>query len=111
MNKFVKRVLLACRRLPLLIETKFDKDFLSPDVPASKMVSHQKWQRYLYELGNRPGMRILEVGSREVTGKSAARKEFSKAKYVGFDFYPGNNIDIARHPHNLPSYLQIKQPF
>ena len=111
MNKLVKRVLLACRRLPLLIETKFDKDFLSPDVPASKIVSHQKWQRYLYELGNRPGMRILEIGSREVTGKSAARKEFSKAKYVGFDFYPGNNVDIVGDAHKLSSYFQSEEAF
>jgi hypothetical protein len=48
----------------------------------SRIVSHQKWQSYLYEIGNRQGMRILEIGSREITGKSNARKEFSNAEYI-----------------------------
>lgn len=35
MKKLTKKVLLACRKLPLLIETKFDKNFLATDVPIS----------------------------------------------------------------------------
>ena len=94
-----------------MIETKFDKNFLSPDVPLSKIVSHQKWQSYLYELGNKPGMSILEIGSREVTGKSTARERFSRAKYVGFDYYPGNNVDIVGDAHRLSSYFKAADTF
>jgi len=111
MNKLVKKILLACRKLPLLIETKFDSNFLAADVPMSKMVSHQKWQRYLYEIGNKSGMRILEIGSREVTGESIARKEFSMAKYVGFDYYPGRNVDIVGDAHKLSSYFEGEEKF
>src|SRR5688572_3474953 len=82
-----------------------DKDFLSPDVPLSQLVSHERWRQYLYEIGNKEGMKILEVGSREVTGPSNARKEFSKAKYVGFDFYPGKNVDVVGDAHKLSSYF------
>ena len=40
-------------------------------------------------------MKILEIGSREVTGASKARINFSKAEYIGFDYYPGENVDIV----------------
>ena len=111
MNKTVKKILLTFRKLPLLIETKFDKNFLDADAPMSGMVSHQKWQRYLYEIGNMPGMRILEIGSREVTSKSRARKEFSRAKYVGFDYYPGENVDVVGDAHKLSTYFEGEEKF
>lgn len=95
----------------MLIENEFDKDFLAPDVPMSTIVSHQKWQRYLFELGNKPGMRILEIGSREVTGESNARIEFSKAEYIGFDFYPGRNVDVVGDAHKLSSYFGGEEQF
>lgn len=107
-----KLKLLKLLRLPfLVIESMFDKEFLASDVPMAKMVSHQKWQEYLYEIGNQPGMRVLEIGSREVTGRSNARNQFAKAKYVGFDFYPGNNVDIVGDAHKLSSYFSEDEQF
>ena len=111
MNELLKQALLGIRKIPLLIESKFDKNFLAPDVPMSEIVSHQKWQKYLYEIGNRPGMRVLEIGNREVTGPSNARKEFSKAEYVGFDYYPGDNVDIVGDAHKLSSYFKEGERF
>jgi len=111
MNTLLKQILLNFRKLPLLIESRFDKGFLASDVPMSRLVSHQKWQKYLYEIGNKPGMRVLEIGSREVTGASNARKEFSKAEYVGFDYYPGNNVDIVGDAHKLSSYFENGKQF
>jgi SAM-dependent methyltransferase len=77
----------------------------------SKIVSHQKWQNYLYEIGNKPGMRILEIGSREVTGASDARINFSNAEYVGFDYYPGKNVDVVGDAHRLSSYFRNEERF
>jgi len=111
MNKLLKQILLAFRKVPLLIESRFDKGFLSPDVPMSRLVSHRKWQKYLYEIGNKPGMRVLEIGSREVTGPSNARNEFAKAEYVGFDYYPGNNVDVVGDAHKLSSYFRQEEKF
>jgi SAM-dependent methyltransferase len=51
-------------------------------------------------------MRILEIGSREVTGKSTARMRFSEATYIGFDFYPGDNVDVVGDAHKLSTYFQ-----
>ncbi|NJN74586.1 MAG: class I SAM-dependent methyltransferase [Limnothrix sp. RL_2_0] len=111
MKSIVKDMLLACLKTPLIVETKFDKNFLKKDVPMSKLVSHQKWQKHLYEIGNKPEMKILEIGSREVTGRSSARSNFSDAKYVGFDYYPGNNVDVVGDAHKLASYFEPNEKF
>ncbi|HSK70290.1 MAG TPA: methyltransferase domain-containing protein, partial [Pyrinomonadaceae bacterium] len=111
MKKPFQIIFRVYRKLSLLIETRFDKSYLAPDVPISKIVSHQKWQKYLYEIGNKPGMRILEIGSREVTGASNARNEFAKAVYIGFDYYPGKNVDVVGDAHKLSSYFEEKDKF
>jgi len=111
MNKRLKQALSCLKKLSLLIESRYDRNYLAPDVPVSKMVSHQKWQKYLYDVGNKPGMKVLEIGSREVTGASNARKEFGKADYVGFDYYPGDNVDIVGDAHKLSSYFKDGEKF
>jgi len=111
MNKLLQQTLLSLRKLPLIIESRFDKYFLAPDVPITKTVNHQQWQKYLYGIGNKSGMKVLEIGSREVTGPSNARKEFAKAEYVGFDYYPGDNVDIVGDAHKLSSYFKDGEQF
>lgn len=105
-------------RFPLIIKgpllylrSRVDKRFLHKDVKKPKMVSHLQWQNYLYEIGNKPGLRILEIGSREVTGASSARERFSNAEYVGFDYYPGKNVDIVGDAHKLSSYFKEGEQF
>lgn len=111
MNKNIKKILEFGFKISVSIQSLFDKQFLVKDVPLSTIVNHQNWEKYLYEIGNKPGMRILEIGSREVTGQSKARKEFSKAKYIGFDYYPGNNVDIVGDAHKLSSYFKGEEKF
>jgi hypothetical protein len=82
-----------------------DRLFLDPNVPMARTASHANFLRYLIEIGNHRGVRILEVGSREVTGKSKARQGFSNAEYVGFDFYPGPNVDVVGDAHQLSKYF------
>jgi SAM-dependent methyltransferase len=93
-------------KFPYFLKTKIDRLSLAPDAPLSDLVGHQKWKKYLYEIGNKPGMQILEVGSREVTGKSNDRNAFSQATYTGFDFYPGDNVDVVGDAHKLSSYFK-----
>ena len=111
MIKITRKILDAGFKSILFIESKFDKLFLASDVPVSKIVSHKNWQSYLFETGNKKGMRILEIGSREVTGQSIARKGFSNAEYIGFDFYPGDNVDVVGDVHKLSSYFQKDEKF
>lgn len=97
---------------PLLyLRSRRDKRFLHKEVKAPKMVGHQQWQNYLYEIGNKPGLRILEIGSREVTGPSRDREKFSKAEYIGFDYYAGNNVDVVGDAHKLSSYFKEGEQF
>lgn len=106
MNKYVQKIAKAVFKIPVLIEARFDKFFLADDVPMSKLVSHENWENYLYEIGNKPGLKILEVGSREVTGLSKARQGFAQAQYTGFDFYAGDNVDVVGDAHKLSSYFK-----
>jgi hypothetical protein len=85
---------------------RLDKYLVSPDVPMAKIIGHSQVISYLAEHFNKPGMRILEIGSREVTGPSQARKVFSKAQYTGFDYYPGANVDVVGDVHKLSSYFK-----
>ena len=82
-----------------------DKFYLCNDVPLAKNIAHDKWQDYLIDLANKNHWRVLEIGSREVTGVSSMRKSLFDAEYVGFDFYSGNNVDIIGDVHKLSSYF------
>ena len=53
----------------------------------------------------------MEIGSREVTSLSTARKEFSNAEYIGFDFYSGENVDVVGDAHALSSYFLGEEKF
>lgn len=67
-------------------------------------IAHGSWIDYLVELCDKPGMKVLEMGSRNVTGDSF-RGKFRNASYVGFDYYAGENVDIVGDAHCLSSYF------
>jgi SAM-dependent methyltransferase len=102
---------LIIKDLLLLIRGRKDNRYLNKDVHAPKIVGHPQWVDYIYKIGNKPGMRILEVGSREVTGSSNAREKFSQAEYVGFDYYAGPNVDVVGDAHKLSSYFKEGEQF
>lgn len=106
MNSIYKTVLKACYK----VESVFDRFFLSPDVPMSNVASPKNWQGFLSNIGNKPGMKILEVGSREVVA-SSSREDYSAAEYVGFDYYAGNNVDVVGDAHKLSSYFDKDEKF
>lgn len=64
----------------------------------------------MVEKFNKKGVRVLEVGSRNVT-KVDRRQLFSEASYVGFDFYPGENVDVVGDAHRLSSYFDGDEKF
>lgn len=111
MNKILKWLTKVGYESLVRLESRFDNVFLVSDVPMSQAVAHQKWQEHLYRIGNKKGLRILEIGSREVTGLSEARQRFALADYVGFDFYPGKNVDIVGDVHRLSSYFNKDEQF
>jgi hypothetical protein len=73
-------------------------------------VSHAKWSSFLSTNFNKNGIRILEIGSRNVTGANF-RHLFSNAEYIGFDFYAGENVDVVGDAHKLSSYFVGEEKF
>ena len=83
---------------------------LSHTEPRPTLVSSSEWMSYLSGKFNKPGVRILEIGARNVTG-GASRLPFSAADYVGFDFYEGENVDVVGDAHKLSSYFKNEEKF
>ncbi len=73
------------------------------DVPHDNDIGHDNWKNYLKEVFDHPGIDILEVGSRRVVGD--VKKYFTRANYIGFDIYPGENVDVVGDAHRLGQYF------
>jgi SAM-dependent methyltransferase len=84
--------------------------FMKHAVPEPELVSHAKWADYLVREFNKPGMKVLEIGSRNVTGANL-RDRFAKASYVGIDFYEGENVDKVGDAHHLTEYFGDEERF
>jgi SAM-dependent methyltransferase len=95
---------------PEEIWLQFAAQQLSHEIKEPEFVSHSKWGTYLSGKFNRPGVKILEVGSRNVTGGNL-RGLFSAASYVGFDYYEGENVDVVGDAHRLSSYFGRDEKF
>ena len=61
-------VLRELREIRDNIYREFSSSQFIHSVPEPKFVPHSKWMSYLSNSFNRPGVRILEIGSRNVTG-------------------------------------------
>jgi hypothetical protein len=109
MKKFFKRVAWNLGRLygPLAtLPFRFVKNRIS----KPENVSHEKWVDYLSKTFNKKGFRVLELGSRNVTGANL-RNRFSNVDYVGFDFYAGENVDVVGDAHRLSTYFAGQEKF
>lgn len=84
--------------------------FRSNKIARPQNIAHSNWIDFLEKNFNKDGMRILEIGSRNVTG-SVLRSKFSKADYVGFDYYAGENVDVVGDAHKLSSYFAGQKKF
>lgn len=96
------RVYGFCSTLPF----QFRKNRISPP----ENVSHSDWVDFLSTTFNKNGIRILELGSRNVTGANL-RSRFSNADYIGLDFYAGENVDVVGDAHKLSSYFKKEEKF
>ena len=84
--------------------------FRESKVQRPPNTSHIKWEQYLLDHFDKEGMRILEVGSRSVTGAPYGRR-FKNAQYTGFDFYDGDNVDVVGDAHKLSRYFKAGEQF
>jgi len=110
LKKMIKKILLFPYKIIIRMVSIFDYKYLPNDVPLSKISHHKKWMPYVAEFGNKKGMKVLEIGSRWVTG-DYFKPYFSEADYVGFDFYPGKNVDVVGDAHKLSTYFPKDEKF
>lgn len=85
--------------------TLFDRRYLADGIPPPHLTSHTGMRERVVEFGNKPGLRVLELGSRDVTGAHGLRSRFDQGEYVGFDYYAGSNVDVVGDAHRLSDYF------
>lgn len=78
-----------------------------PAVLRDNEIDHENWIDYLVDLCDKSEMKVLEVGSRNVTG-TVLRDKFHHASYTGFDYYEGENVNVVGDAHKLSSYFDDK---
>ncbi len=105
LRSYVKRMVAWASRLAGAATARWtDELYLSPDVPSPNLTTHTTFgAQVIAAVG--PGRRVLEIGSREVTGSYGLRDELPPGGYVGFDYYPGPNVDVIGDAHRLSSYF------
>jgi hypothetical protein len=110
MNELLKRIRRLGSNAIGRLESPTDRAFLVDEVPMTHFLRPKDLLSYLGSIGGRRP-RVLEIGSREVTGLSTARQDYADADYVGFDYYPGRNVDVDGDVHRLSSYFQPEEKF
>jgi hypothetical protein len=112
MKKFLKRLGRSGFTTLAWLESRFDRAYLVNDVQIHH-TRPEPWDLPHYVQPRDGRLRVLEIGSREVTGPSKARELFADANadYVGFDYYPGRNVDVVGDVHRLASYFGESDKF
>ena len=95
-------------RILAIFAVKHESNRRTPAIAPPASVGHAKWANYLSLQFNKPGIKVLEIGSRVVTGANF-RGIFDKAEYTGFDIYPGENVDISGDAHKLSKYFKNEE--
>ncbi len=78
------------------------------DVPFDEEIAHGNWPYYLKKMCDNPNAEILELGSRRVNKQDKWNEYFERANYTGFDYYPGENVNVVGDAHNLSQYFDKK---
>lgn len=78
------------------------------DVPFDEEIAHGNWPYYLKKLCDKPDAEILELGSRRVNQNDRWNEYFEYSNYTGFDYYPGENVNIVGDVHKLGKYFDKK---
>lgn len=102
-----RRTFEAMERAALSVVGRWtDRAYLAADVPGPRLTAHARFAEEVVTAGDKPGYRILEIGAREVTGAYGLRGRLRHAEYVGFDYYPGPNVDVAGDAHRLSELVE-----
>lgn len=94
------------RSLAWLDAKFFDRNRIDKEIPRPKFFNHIHGTDWIIENYDKPKMRILEIGSRELTKKSVLREKLRFATYLGIDIYAGKNVDVVGDVHCLSTLIE-----
>lgn len=77
-----------------------------PTPRAPREVGHERFWPFLADRLNDPSVRVLEIGSREVSSASLWKTYFPRADYTGFDVMEGANVDVVGDAHSLSDHFE-----
>lgn len=76
---------------------------------APAFCGHSVVWPWIKEHINRPGLEVLEIGSRLVVSRALWKDYLPDVNYTGFDFMDGPNVDVVGDAHKLATYLPGRQ--
>ena len=76
---------------------------------APDFCGHSVVWPWIREHINRPGLEVLEIGSRLVVARALWREYLPDAVYTGFDYLHGPNVDVVGDAHRLSHHLPGRQ--
>ena len=100
-------VLGKLRKFYLYIEALlFDERTIDKELPTPKHFTHTDGVDWMLEKFDKDNMTILELGSKEVVGKSELKQKIKKAKYIGFDIQLGQNVQVVGDAHEISKLIE-----
>lgn len=78
----------------------------NPKTKRSSISSHTNIWEWIRSIGNKNGIRVLEIGSRSVVSDSLWKTTIPNCEYTGFDVMPGKNVTVVGDAHCLSSYFK-----
>lgn len=76
---------------------------------APEFCGHSVVWPWIKEHINRPGLEVLEIGSRLVVSRALWKDYLPDVNYTGFDFMDGPNVDVVGDAHKLAAHLPGRQ--
>lgn len=95
------------RQLQLCGQSSDQDDAFLTEAPgrAPAFCGHAVVWPWLTEHVNRPGLEMLEIGSRLVVSRALWKDYLPDVNYTGFDYMDGPNVDVVGDAHRLSSYF------
>jgi len=82
------------------------KNLNLPLSPGSEDPYHQVFPKFVEAANNKKDARILELGSRNVSGNTRNDSFKNYKEYIGFDILEGPNVDKVGDVHKLSQYFE-----
>lgn len=78
----------------------------NPKTKRPTIAKHDNIWEFVRSVGNKKGLRVLEIGSRSVVSDALWKRVIPDCKYTGFDVLEGKNVNVVGDAHRLSDYFE-----